>query len=405
MNDLLRPNGLTRRQLVSGFAAGAGAIALGGGLRTARAAEAPIKVGCLNTFTKAWAAFGEDTMRGLNQYFEQIGWQSAGRKIEIIKEDDEMTPQTGLQKVRKLVESDRVDVICGPLASNVATAMLDYMKSAKVLWIITGAGADELTWAGLPNMYRNTLSFYQVAHALGAWTYDNVANSGAVSASDYVGGHDAVDDFKSGFVAKGGKVVKEFYPPFGTTDFSPYLTALRALKPAFSFNFYGGTDAVRFFKQYEQYGLKKTSQFVGFASTLDNDTFVGLGKTALGGLSAGIYCDTIESPVNEAFVKAFRAKYNGQFPTWNADAGYSTAMILDEALKAVKGDTSDKAALAKAVGAVKINAPRGPVSFDPSTHQAIQNVYVRRVVEIDGRIDNKVIDTIPDVGPGPRKGT
>jgi branched-chain amino acid transport system substrate-binding protein len=80
-------------------------------------------------------------------------------------------------------------------------------------------------------------------------------------------------------------------------------------------------------------------------------------------------------------------------------------MILDEALKAVKGDTSDKAALAKAVGAVKINAPRGPVSFDPGTHQAIQNVYVRRVVEIDGRIDNKVIDTIPDVGPGPRKGT
>jgi branched-chain amino acid transport system substrate-binding protein len=67
----------------------------------------------------------------------------------------------------------------------------------------------------------------------------------------------------------------------------------------------------------------------------------------------------------------------------------------------VGGKIEDAAAFCVAIGKTNIKAPRGPVSFDPLTHQAIQNVYVREVVELDGRLVNKVIDVVPNVGDNP----
>jgi branched-chain amino acid transport system substrate-binding protein len=75
--------------------------------------------------------------------------------------------------------------------------------------------------------------------------------------------------------------------------------------------------------------------------------------------------------------------------------------IIDDAVKAVGGKIEDAKAFCEAVGKTRIKAPRGPVSFDPVTHQAIQNVYVREVVERDGKQVNKVIDTIANVGDLP----
>lgn len=148
-----RSSALTRRNVVRGLGAGALVTSLGFRPKFAQASDRPLKIGCLNTFTKSWADFGADTLRGFNLYFDNANWKLAGRTVELLREDDAMTPQTGLQKVRKLVESDGVDVICGPLASNVAGAMVDYMKTTDCVWIITGAGADQLTYAGLPNMF------------------------------------------------------------------------------------------------------------------------------------------------------------------------------------------------------------------------------------------------------------
>lgn len=399
MNDetVLTGSDADRRRFIRNLAGGTAALSLGGAARLAIAKSAdPIKIGCLNVFTKAYAGYGEATLNGLNLYFEQAGWKSAGRKVVILKEDDEMTSQTGLEKARKLVERERVHVIAGPLASNVAMAMVDYMKRAQCFWLVTGAGATELTWNRMPYMFRTTLSNWQVANPMGTWVYDNIAKEIVLTGSDFVSGHDSVEAFKQSFTARGGKIIKEFYPPLGTTDFSAYLTEIGSLKPPATYSFYGGTDSVRFVKQYAQYGLKDKSQLIGFSSLLDNDTLPGQGATALGGLSSSIYCDALDNAENREFVAAYRKRYN-DYPSVFAESGYTTARIIDEAAKAVDGNVEDKAAFAAAIAATKINAPRGPMRFDPVTHHPIQNIYVRKVVEIDGRLANQAIATIPDV--------
>ena len=45
---------------------------------------------------------------------------------------------------------------------------------------------------------------------------------------------------------------------------------------------------------------------------------------------------------------------------------------------------------------MEVDAPRGPLRFD-ARQQAVYNVYVREVKQVDGRWANEVVDTIPDV--------
>jgi branched-chain amino acid transport system substrate-binding protein len=390
----------SRRSLISGAGAAA-ALSFDAQLARVLAQGAgPIRIGVLNTFTKMAALFGETTLRGIEVYLEEHGGKIAGRPVEIIKEDDEFNPQVALQKLRKLVESDKVHVVLGPLGSHFATAMAGFMKQAGTPWIITGAGATALTKERIPNMYRATLTNWQVANPMGAWASANGVKECVVIASDFLAGHDVAEAFKETFEKGGGKVVKEIFSPVNTNDFSAYVSDIRATPTQAVYGFFTGSEAGRFVKQFQQFGLKGKMKLMGFQSMLDADTFPLQGAAAVGGLSTSIYCETLDTPENKHFVE-MHSKKSKELPGIFTESGYTTMRIIDEAAQAVGGKIEDAGAFCAAVGKTNIKAPRGPVSFDPLTHQAIQNVYVREVVEQDGRLVNKVIGLMPNVGDHP----
>jgi len=149
----------------------------------------------------------------MNVCFDEVGWEVAGRRIEIVREDDEMNPQVGVQKLRKLVESDKVDMIFGPQFSNVAMAIVDYIRTTKTLLLVSGAGITSLAWAGMPYMFRSSTTTYRICHPIGQWVYDNGGKEIVTLASDLSGGRDTIAEFKASFVARGGKIIKEIYVP------------------------------------------------------------------------------------------------------------------------------------------------------------------------------------------------
>ena len=57
-----------------------------------------------------------------------------------------------------------------------------------------------------------------------------------------------------------------------------------------------------------------------------------MGDEVIGDVSALQYSAAIETPKNEAFVKAYRAKY-GKVPAYYSESNYTTAQIIDEAMK------------------------------------------------------------------------
>jgi branched-chain amino acid transport system substrate-binding protein len=357
-------------------------------------AKPPLRVGAINTMTGILAHSAESTNRGMTMYFDSIGWTAGGRKIEVIQEDDQFNPQIGLQKARKLIEEDKVDIICGPQASNVAMAVLNYVKHTKTFMLVW-AGGDAITWERIPTVFRPSISTWQVSTPMAGWVFDNLAKKVVLITADFAAGHDVANTFKATFVPKGGTILKEMHPPLGTADFSAYLTDAASLDPPAVYAFFTGTDSVRFVQQFAQAGLKQKAKLAGFTALVDGTTIDAQGDAALGVLTVQTYVDTLDNPANKAFTAEYRKRYGVPTDIYS-EYGWVTARVIGESLVATGGDTS-QAAWSEAMGKVAFDAPRGPFRLDPVTHNVIQNVYVTRVEQKDGKLVQSAFVTIPNV--------
>jgi branched-chain amino acid transport system substrate-binding protein len=387
--------GISRRSFMA-HSVGAGAVLSSNFAAPSLLAQTdkPIRIGVLNSFTGGIAYAGQNNLDGMSLYFDSINWTVAGRKIEVIKEDDQFNPQIGLQKAKKLVESDNVDMLVGVQASNVALAVLNYAKQQKAFYIVSGAGADAVTWDRYPYLFRTSISAYQLSAPTAEWVYDNLGKEIVLTGSDYAGGRDVIAEFKGAYVKKGGKVLKEMFPPLGTTDFSAYLTDIKSLNPPVTYDFLPGTDAVRFIQQYGEYGLMQKMPLTGF-TIIDSLMLNTLGKAMVGVISATTYVPAVDNPESKRFVAASQAKFNA-LPDNFSDYGYVAGQAIAETLKATNGDTA-KDKLAEAMVKVKFNAPRGPFRFDPETHNPIQDIHICKVIERDGKVAGMVLYTAKQV--------
>jgi branched-chain amino acid transport system substrate-binding protein len=391
-----RTGAVSRRTFMK-HSAGAG-VALASGLAAPSVLAqggTPIRIGNINTYTGGLSYAGEANLKGMSLYFDSINWTVAGRKIELIKEDDQFNPQIGLQKAKKLIESDKVDLVLGIQASNVALALLNYMKQQKAFYIVSGAGTDAITWDRYPYLFRTSISTFQLSGPMADYIYDKLGKEIVLTASDYAGGHDVMDQFKGPYLAKGGKVLKEIWPPLGTTDFSAYLTDIKSINPPVTYDFMPGADGARFVQQYSEFGLKQKMPLTGF-TMIDSQTASAVGKAAVGLISALTYTDTLDNPESKEFAANFKTKYK-YAPDLFADYGYVGAKALGEALKMTGGDASNKDKLAEAMSKVQFNAPRGPFKMDPATHNPIQNIYIAQVIEKGDGISTKILSTAKDV--------
>src|ERR1700733_10701044 len=297
------------RRIFMKKSAGAGAVLVSAlaAPRVLAQANTPIRIGNINTYTGGLAYAGENNFNGMSLYFDSIDWTVAGRKIEIIKEDDQFNPQVGLQKAKKLVESDKVDLVVGIQASNVALAVLNYMKQQKAFYVVSGAGTDAITWDRYPYLFRTSISAYQLSMPMANYVYDNLGKEIVTAAADYAGGRDVMAEFKGPYVARGGKVLKDIWTPLGTQDFSAYLTDIKSINPAVTYNFMPGADYIRFIQQYTEFGLKEKMPFTG-VTAIDSQPATALAKTAFRVISAGTDADTIDNPESKEFAASFKAK-------------------------------------------------------------------------------------------------
>jgi branched-chain amino acid transport system substrate-binding protein len=397
-----RKTRITRREILK--TATAATVAFAGTVSAPAilaASRMPLRIGVLNTFSGPSASTGDWNWSGINVFLDEMSNTFAGRKIELLKEDDQFSPQIGLEKLRKFVESDNVDLIVGLQGSNVALAVLNFIKQSKAFLLISGAGTDAITWERAPYLFRSSISSWQLCHPFAEWIYDNIAKEMVVMSEDYAGGRDVAAEIMAPFIAKGGKIIKEIYAPLTVTDYSPSFTLVRSLNPPLVYNFSaGGAHAVRFVQQWGESGIK--ARLAGFAGFVDATTVEQQGRAALGVLSSTIYTDTLDSPVNKNFVAAYRNKTK-EYPNLFSDYGYVSMQVIDTALRATDGNASDKDKFAEAMMKVQFQAPRGPFRFDPVTHNPIQDVYFCEEQEKDGRLVTVVIDTKKDVQAPPTK--
>jgi branched-chain amino acid transport system substrate-binding protein len=230
---------------------------------------------------------------------------------------------------------------------------------------------------------------------MGKWIYKNTPYRNMVlTGTDFATGHHTLEAFKAAFEGSGGKIIKEVYPKMSTMDFAPFLAAIDVKGVDAVFGFYGGTDAVQFVKQYEEFGLKKRLPLYGHIVMADDPYLPSMGDAAIGLITVGPYTCMIDSPKNKAFVKAYNTKY-GENPSRVSEFGYTAAQVIGAAAEALRGQVEDVPVVASEIMKIapKIETPSGPLGFD-QYHQRVMNMYVLKTEKRNGQLVNAVLDKL-----------
>jgi branched-chain amino acid transport system substrate-binding protein len=360
-------------------------------------AQDSIKIGVVGPNSCPYTIIGEEVRNGFDLYLSQIGSTAGGRKIEMIYEDTQAKPDVGLTKVKKLVEKDGVNFVGGVVSSSVAYALRDYIVAQKIPLVVTVASADGLTQQGAaPNIFRTNSSGSQVSHPLGQWLYEKGGFKKLIMiAPNYAMGYEQTGGFARTFVQAGGKIVKTLYPPIGAPDFGPFLTSFDTASADAVGAVFAGSDAIKFVKQYDEYGLKGKIPLISTILLTDDLILQQEGDAAIGIISASHYSSALDSAENKKFVEAYRSRYKRD-PTLYSEASYVGARVIAEAITTLNGDISNTDQLTAAMKKVTFEAPRGLFRFD-NYNSPIHNVYVFKVEKVDGKLINKPIAEYKDV--------
>lgn len=376
------------------------ALLLASSMTFAQAPRDPIKIGLLNALTGPLAVNGSEINEGIKLYWEdEMSSQVAGRRVRLIVEDSEGKPDVGLTKVRKLVESDKVHLILGPVSSSVAVAMRDYVHERRIPTIITQATANHLTAErASPILFRSAMSSYQQEAAGGWYVAAKLGHKRVVVvALDYVAGHEQADGFIKTFMESGGQSAEKLLMPLGAVDVAPYIARIQSKAQEIDavVGILWGPSAPQWIKAWQDYGLKGKLPLLTLGETVSESYLRTVGDAALGVVSWYSYSPVLDTSENKRFVQAFNKKY-GKDPVYNNHLGYLAGKAGGEAMKAVNGNVEEQARFLEALRRVRFEAPGGAFRFD-DRQNAIIPTYIRRVEKVGGRLQNTVLDVVPDV--------
>ncbi|HEX6361803.1 MAG TPA: ABC transporter substrate-binding protein, partial [Albitalea sp.] len=337
----------------------------------------PIKVGLMLPYTGTYAALGNMIENGFRLYVQEQGGKLAGREVQFVKVDDESEPSKATDNVNKLIKRDNVDVLVGTVHSGVALAMARAAKESNTLLVIPNAGADAITGPMCAsNIVRSSFTNWQPGYAMGVVAAQRGHKRVMTITWNYAAGTESVKGFAEGFEKGGGKVMKDLNLPFPNVEFQALLTEIAAQKPDAVYAFFAGGGAVKFVKDYEAAGLRKTIPLYG-PGFLTDGTLEAQGAAAQGMLTTLHYADNLDLPKNNAFRKSFAFTYKQQ-PDVYAVQGYDAAQLLAAGLNAAKGDLAKKDVIGAAMRKATIDSPRGKFTISRAGNP-VQDIYLREV--------------------------
>jgi branched-chain amino acid transport system substrate-binding protein len=375
-------------------------LAFGLGLSAPAGAE-ELRIGFLAPTTGIFAQIGKDMTDGFQLYLDQNGNKLGGADVKFIVEDEQGKPDTAVIKAKKLILNDKVNMFIGGLLASTGYALAPVSTAEKTLYISSIASADDLTQRDLSKyqyFFRTGWTSSQPHHPLGQWACEQGYKKIVTVAADYAFGYEVTGGFQKAFEDCGGKVIQKIWPPLGTKDFGPYIPTIKKDADAV-FSLMVGPMALQFPKQLRGAGNKKP--IVGGGTSYDEFALPFMGDEVIGDISALQYSAALPTPKNEAFVKAYRAKY-GKVPGYYSESNYTTAQIIDEAMKKHGGKWPGPEQFIKTMQGLKLDTVRGPVSFD-DMRNPVHNIYIKKVEKKQlfgypkAELWNTVIKTYPNV--------
>jgi branched-chain amino acid transport system substrate-binding protein len=359
-------------------------------LVTGAAAQDKIRIGLIYTLSGPPSALGQQSKNAFELAVKDLGGKMGGKEVELFVADDTLKPDVAIQKVHELIDRDKVDIVVGPIFSNILQAIhKPVLDSGKIL-ISTNAGASSFAGAQCnANFFVTSYQNDQIYAALGKVANEKGYKRVYAMVPNYQAGKDALAGFKSTYK---GAIVEESLVPLNNIDFASEVTKLSVANPDALFTFMPGGLGINLIKQMKQSGVQGKFPVIS-AFTADEATLPVLGDAADGIFGALTWAPTMENPQNKKFVAEYEAAYNA-IPASYAMQAYDTAMLIDSAVRALKGNVSDSKALSAAIKKADFKSLRGPFKFNVNGYP-IEDFYLTKVVKrADGKYQTSIVEKV-----------
>jgi len=350
-----------------------------------------VKIGFISTLSGPNASIGVDIRDGFLLGVKLAGGKLGGIAADVQVADDQLNPELAKQHADRLIKRERVDFITGTVFSSVVLAVAPAAFEAKTIFISPNAAPSQLAGERCsPYFFVSSWPSDAINEAAGEFARQTGVKNVLLLAPNYAGGKDAMTGFKRYY---GGKVVDEVYTKLGQLDYSAELGQIRAAKPEALYVFLPGGMGINFVKQFVAAGLAKEMQLIVPVWSVDQDVIRAVGAPVIGTHNTAHWSIDFENPESRKFVAEFEREYR-RLPTTYASQGYDTALLIDSAVRRVKGNLADNEAIRSALRAADFKSVRGPFKFNTNQYP-VQNYYLEVVAKgADGRIVNKTMRRI-----------
>jgi branched-chain amino acid transport system substrate-binding protein len=354
----------------------AGLLALA--LAPSAAAQGPIKIGEINSFSGIGAPFTGPYKQAVEMAVEEINAKGGvlGRKVEVIFRDDKGQPAEAVKQAQELVSSEKVALISGTFLSNVGLAVSDWAKQNQTLFVAAEPLTEAITWSkGHDHVFRVRPNTYEqgrmLAERAGKLKYTKWATIGP----NYEYGKRAWETFRDRLkqLKPDVQVVGEHWPTLGKLEAGPFVTAILNQNPDALYVSLFGSDWLAFVREAQKRGLFQKTFVVGIL--LGEPEYIDPLKTEApeGMLVTGYPWYDIDAPAHKDFVARFTKKYDHN-PVLGSLVGYITYLSIFEAIRKAGSTDTDK--LVAAFRGLKVDTPIGAISYRASDGQSTMGAWV-----------------------------
>lgn len=386
----------SRRGVLTAATAAVALSALG--VRPVSAQADPIRIGLLLPFKGVYGVAAEGLERGFLVAVAEHEGRIGGRKIEIIRADTELTPNVGVQRFNKLVQSDKVDLVAGVISSSVGIALSELADRRRIPTVFINAFADEITGKFCsPYVARTSFSANAYQYATGKYLASTGLKRVVTMGPDYSAGRAFLNAFKNGFEDHGGTVVQQIWTPFQKTrDWGGALTQARSADVEAIYSFFGGNEAIQVVKQHADFGMRETLPLIGDQWLYDEVLWPAMGDLIDGVQYTTVHYPGIDTPANQRFITAYQKQFDAM-PDVNAAIGYDNGKAIMLTLEKLGGKMpKDGAEFIAAMRELEFDAPRGKIRFSESNSAQLEYLYFVKVVKgPDGKYTRQFLDRFP----------
>jgi branched-chain amino acid transport system substrate-binding protein len=332
----------------------------------------PIKVGFSMSLTGAVAPNGQQLLRALEIWRDDVNAAGGllGRPVELIHYDDQSSPANVPGIYQKLLSVDKVDLLLGPYATNMAApAMPVIMQAGKTTITMLAIGVNrhfnyDRYFSMVPVLTEGVAAFSKGFFELASEQSPKPVTV-AMVAADAEFARTAADGAKENAKKLGFKIVYDrTYPPTNT-DFAPIMRAVQATNPDIVFVAAYPPDTV---------GIIRSANEIGLKPKMFGGTMIGLLatplKVQLGPLTNNLvimesFTPIFKFPGLQEVLAKYREKAAGQkidpFGYGFVPFGYAAGQILAKAVTETKSLDHDK--IAKYIHANTFDTVAGPLKF------------------------------------------